>query len=401
MVKVSCFTPTHGDSKYLPELWETIKKQTYENWEWIIVKNNGGVIPFQDSRIRVLEIDNPEKSIGKVKRFACDNAKGEILVEIDHDDLITPDCLEEIVKAFENPEISFAYSNFAEFYFDDPRFKDWESNRYSEYYGWKYRPFEWQGHSLWECLDFEPNPSSFAMIWWAPNHIRAWRAEHYRAVGGHSPDLQAVDDFDLEIRTYLYGKFKHIDKCLYLYRMHGDNQWIQKNQFIQEKAKQVADENFYKIVYRWAELENLKTVNIEDIGGDLNKKWNLKNNSVGIIKAWDRLQTIKDPIHAMNEIYRVLAPGGWLLSSTVSTDGRGAWQDPRNKSYWNENTFYYFSNRNDAKFLENDTVRFQAIRHRTYFPNQSCQERNIPYVLFDGIALKDNMPYRLPGAINI
>ena len=30
----------------------------------------------------------------------------------------------------------------------------------------------------------------------------------------------------------------------------------------------------------------------------------------------------------MNAIYRTLFPGGWLLTATPSTDGRGAFQDP-------------------------------------------------------------------------
>lgn len=397
---LSIFTPTHGDSKYLPELWECLKKQTYQDFEWIIVKNNGGIVPFKNEKIKVFEIDNPEKSIGKVKRFACEQAKGDILVEIDHDDLITPDCLEEVKKAFDNPEISFAYSHFAEFFYDHPTEPNWKSNKYGEFYGWQYRDFEWQGHILNECMDFEPLPSVFAMIWYAPNHIRAWRTKDYWAVGGHDPSLEAVDDFDLELRTYLYGKFAHIKKCLYLYRINGKNSWIEKNAFIQQKAKEIADEYFYRMVYRWTELENLKTLNIEDIKGDLNKKWPLKDNSIGILKAWDRLQQVKDPIHAMSEIHRVLVPGGWLLSSTPSTDGRGAWQDPRAKSFWNENSFHYYIDRNFAPFIDNKHIRFQAVRHKTYFPNQWLQNHNCPYVLFDAIALKPGMP-RLPGGITI
>ena len=397
---LSIFTPTHGDSKYLPELWECIKNQTNQDFEWLIGKNNGGVVPFSDKRIKVFEFDNPKKSIGLAKRYLCDKAEGEILVEIDHDDLITPDALEEIKKAFIDPKVSFAYSNFCEFYFDHPTLKDWESPRYDPAYGWRYRDFEWQGHRLNECLDFDTLPSNFAMIWYAPNHIRAWRKTDYIAVGGHNPDLEAVDDFDLELRTYLYGKFAHINKCLYLYRINGQNQWIQKNAYIQETARRIADEYMDRIVYRWAELNGLLTINIQDIEGGLDNKWPIADNSVGIIKAWDRLNLVKDPIHIMSEIYRVLIPGGWLLSSTVSTTGNGAWMDPRNKSYWNEYSFEYYIDRGMAPFIENKNIRFQEIRRKDYFPSQWHQDRNIHYVLFNGIALKDGMP-RLPGPIRI
>jgi glycosyltransferase involved in cell wall biosynthesis len=397
---ISIFTGTHGDSKYLPELWETIKNQTEQDFEWIIVKNNGGVVPFSDPRIKVFETENPKKSIGLVKRFACEKATGDILVEADHDDLLTPICLEEIKKAFLDPKVSFVYSNFCEFYFDHPTLKDWESPRYDPAYGWRYRDYEWQGHKLNECLDFETLPSNFAMIWFAPNHVRAWRTKDYWAVGGHNPDLEAVDDFDLELRTYLYGQFKHIDKCLYLYRINGQNQWIQKNRYIQETARNIADQYMDRIAYRWAELNGLKTINIQDIEGGLDNKWPIEDNSVGIIKAWDRFNLCADPIHIMSEIYRVLIPGGWLLSSTVSTTGNGAWMDPRNKSYWNEYSFEYYIDKTMAPFIENNKIRFQEIRRKTYFPSKWHEDRNIPYVLFNGIALKDGMP-RLPGQMKI
>ena len=397
----SIFSPCHN-TKYLRELYDTIKDQDFT--EWILVPNGEALKDDfswlkDDSRVKIIPFIKETKSIGELKRFCCSQATGDILIEVDADDLLTPDAIEYIKKAFEDPEISFAYSQFCEFYYDHPQFKDWESPKYNEYYGWRYKDFEWQGHILNECIDFDPVPSVFQMIWYAPNHIRAWRTKHYWAVGGHDPALEAVDDFDLELRTYLYGKMYHIKKCLYLYRINGQNQWIQKNQYIQRVAKEKAEEYFYKITYRYAELMGWPTINIEDIKGDLNKKWPLKDNSVGIIKAWDRLQLLDNPQHAMNEIYRVLKPGGYLLSSTPSTDGRGAFQNPNHKSFWNENSFYYYIDKNESYKINNKT-RFQAVRHRTFFPDQTHENRNMPYVMFDAICLKDGME-RIPGGITI
>ena len=117
---ISIITPTHNGSTYLLELYETIKNQTYKDWEWIIVKNNGGLtfgIEDSDQRVKVFEIENPDKSVGRAKRFAAQQAKGDILVEVDHDDLLTPDALEEVQKAFDSdPDVVQVYSNFAEFF---------------------------------------------------------------------------------------------------------------------------------------------------------------------------------------------------------------------------------------------------------------------------------------------
>ncbi|MFH1676264.1 MAG: methyltransferase domain-containing protein, partial [bacterium] len=72
-----------------------------------------------------------------------------------------------------------------------------------------------------------------------------------------------------------------------------------------------------------------------DIVGDLDEVWKLEDDSVGILRAWNALEHMKDPIHVMNEAYRVLAHGGFFLINVPSTDGRGAFQDPTHRSFWN------------------------------------------------------------------
>ena len=47
-----------------------------------------------------------------------------------------------------------------------------------------------------------------------------------------------------------------------------------------------------------------------------------------MIRAVDFLEHVADKVALFNEVYRLLAPGGLLLSQTPSTDGRGAFQDP-------------------------------------------------------------------------
>ena len=68
------------------------------------------------------------------------------------------------------------------------------------------------------------------------------------------------------------------------------------------------------------------------------------DNSIEEIKALDILEHIPigKTINLMNEIWRVLKPGGWLKVLVPSTDGRGAFQDPTHVSFWNENSFLYF-----------------------------------------------------------
>ena len=68
------------------------------------------------------------------------------------------------------------------------------------------------------------------------------------------------------------------------------------------------------------------------------------DNSVDEIRAFDFLEHIPlgKTIFVVDEIWRVLKPGGKFEHHTPSTDGRGAFQDPTHLSFWNINSWLYF-----------------------------------------------------------
>jgi GT2 family glycosyltransferase len=70
-----------------------------------------------------------------------------------------------------------------------------------------------------------------------------------------------------------------------------------------------------------------------------------EDNSVDLVRADDFLEHIPigKVIPLMNEIWRVLKPDGIFESMTPSTDGRGAFQDPTHVSFWNRNSWEYYS----------------------------------------------------------
>jgi len=102
----------------------------------------------------------------------------------------------------------------------------------------------------------------------------------------------------------------------------------------------------------------------------------------------DFLEHIPDKIALFNELYRLLAHGGLLLSLTPSTDGRGAFQDPTHIAYYNENSFWYFTQRDYARFVPEINCRFQASRLVTYFPSEWHEQHRISYVCANLIAIK-------------
>ena len=82
-----------------------------------------------------------------------------------------------------------------------------------------------------------------------------------------------------------------------------------------------------------------------------------------MIRAVDFLEHVPDKVALFNELYRLLAHGGMLLSLTPSTDGRGAFQDPTHVAYYNENSFWYFTDANYATLRARDHLPVPGRAH--------------------------------------
>jgi glycosyltransferase involved in cell wall biosynthesis len=418
--KFSLITPEHSPNNiiFLLELYNTIKVQTYDNWEWIIYLNNKCVkenlpdVIKNDSKVIIVRTEDTTGNIGAIKNAAFKLGTGDILVEMDHDDLITPDCLEELNKAYQDQEIGFVYSDNAVLQMKDTFIPYNESN------GWTYRMFDWQGKNLYAMNSFEPSSQALAFIWYAPDHVRSWRKEVYLQVGGHNPDLSICDDHELCIRTYLKTKMKRIPKVLYIYRITGDNTWLDRNAAIQIKTVELQRQYARQLAERDAELKGLLKVDIggglnpypeyfsidlrdtADLKADLNNGIPLPDNSVGVLNASHIIEHLHDKTKIMSEIHRVLAHGGWAFIEVPSTDGRGAFQDPTHVSYWNENSFLYYTDAYLANFIDNFTIRFQELRRETYYPNDWMKGLNVLVTTAWLVAIKDD-GQRFPGLLKI
>ena len=423
MTTFSIITPIYNKSiPFLSETYQSLLDQTRQDWEWVIVLNNGGYVTediaaHPQVKVFSVEDDDPEHNkIGRIKGYACSVSTGEILVELDSDDILVPTALEELANAFADPRVAMAYSNAAEFMDGS-----WEPHTYSEYYGWQSRPFFYKGHALKETVAWPPSAQMMRFIFWAPDHVRAWRASAYMALGGHDQTIKTGDDHDLCCRTYIaYGAegIRHIDKCLYLYRRHPENSCVTNNAGVQEQTLVNYIRYSRPMAERWARESGLRLLDLggrlnswagyetvdlfdADVVADLNGPWPFEDNSVGVIRASHIFEHLKDPVHTMNEAFRVLAPGGWLLMEVPSTDGRGAFQDPTHVSFWNENSIWYYTNRDFAKFVPAFKGRFQNSRTITYFPSEFELRHNIPVVQADLIALKGDYAKRPVGEVLI
>ena len=390
-MKISIFTPTHN-TRHLKELEQSILNQAYDNWEWIILLNNGAKYKSDNEKIKIYTSNQSTNKIGALKKEACSYATGDILLEADHDDILTSDCLKEVAEAFQkNPDVGFVFSDNAKL--------SKSFIPYNPVYGWSYKEFDYQGSNLIAMDTFSPTPYRLSYIWFCPDHVRAWRTSVYNAIGGHDESLSVCDDQDLIIRTYLNSHFYQIKKVLYLYRIEDDasNTWIKRNAEIQSLTKNLHDKYIYQLAERYCEINNLLKIDLcggfskpagyksidkfnGDIIADLENGIPLDDNSAGVVRAHDALEHIKNSQNLMNEIHRVLAPGGILLSMTPSTDGRGAFQDPTHISFWNQNSFWYYTRESQAKYIHQKNL-FMEAKLSTEYPSKYHQDNNIPYVI--------------------
>jgi hypothetical protein len=69
-------------------------------------------------------------------------------------------------------------------------------------------------------------------------------------------------------------------------------------------------------------------------------------------------------------------------------------------AFYNENSFWYFTDANYSRFVPEIKCRFQASRLVTYFPSEWHQKHNISYVSANLIAIKDD-ELRNGGLLNI
>ena len=434
---IALFTPTHNP-KYLHETYVSLAKNRISPYTvtWYI-GYNGDVKTADLPTVGRHETVGPDNFfevihvsldgvgiIGALKRALCDRAisdGADAVVELDHDDLLAPDAIVEIGAAFsENPHIGFVYSDFTEFV---DHGDVWKPYYYSQVFGWDSYPspdlpHEPRTNGLTAMRAFGPTARSVCDILFAPNHVRAWRASVYMAVGGHDSTMDVADDHDLVVRTYLVTEMHHIAKPIYFYRRHqdGGNSFMAKVEKIQAISGQLRNRYLHALIERECALRNYAML---DLGGAVGKPngWlsvdladadivhniltgvpdDPEGRPIGAVRASDFLEHLssQDATRLIQRVYDKLVPGGWLLTRTPHSSGLGADCDPTHISRWNEASFLYHTDAVKRQYLKRQmpwlTCRYQRVRLHVEHFDISCNAFRIPpipYVIADLSALK-------------
>ncbi len=206
--KISIVVPLFKTpEKYLKELIDSVKNQTYENWELCFSDGTGEntnlrqvVENYQknDSRIKMVCSDVPLQ-ISENTNLALGIAEGEFLAFADHDDLLCPNALFENVSILnKNPEIDLIYSD-----------EDKISMDGKQYFGPHFKP------------DF--NIDLLRTVNYICHFVIVRKAILEKA-GKFNPALDGAQDYDFILRCIEQtDKIYHIPMVLYHWRAHPDS----------------------------------------------------------------------------------------------------------------------------------------------------------------------------------
>lgn len=201
---VSVLLANYNNGKYLLETLDSIFKQSYINWEIIIVDDCSTDISVQlygtlkeDGRIKVF-INEENKGCGYSKRRCVEVASGEICTFLDPDDTITDNALDIMVKKhLENPNCSLVHSKL--YYCDE------QMNITREYPSAK---------------NIAPGDIYYFNLEGEVTALSSFKKSFYDNTEGIDPYLLRAVDQDLYLKLYDVGETVFVDEALYYYRIH-------------------------------------------------------------------------------------------------------------------------------------------------------------------------------------
>ena len=202
---VSIIVPTYNTPEImLKEMLKSVEGQLYPNWE-LCIADDGSSEPHvskileeyvaKDRRIR-LNLGQLNRGVSHASNRALEMAAGEIVVLLDHDDLLEEQALFRIVESFLDDNPDMVYSDEVIVTPDA-----------AEVMQYAYRPA------------FSP-----ALLRSHPYivHLVGFRTQLLRDLGGFDENLRISQDYDLILRAAEKAQtIVHIPEILYQWRFHG------------------------------------------------------------------------------------------------------------------------------------------------------------------------------------
>lgn len=116
---VSIITPTFNSAKYIAETIQSVQKQTYTNWEMIIVDDCSKDMTVEiiqnfmedDHRIHLIQL-NKNSGPAKARNQGIEKAQGHYMTFLDADDIWFDDFIENSIRTIQQTGIHFVFSSY-------------------------------------------------------------------------------------------------------------------------------------------------------------------------------------------------------------------------------------------------------------------------------------------------
>lgn len=197
----SVLIANYNNGKYLMEAIESVRQQTYTNWEIILVddgstdKSNELYKELEkDERIHIY-LNEQNRGCTFTKAKCVELAKGVLCGFLDADDVLLTDALDVMAKVHIDPYVSIVSSRHE--YVDD----NFHTKGIS-------RLLELKGKSYLENRDY------------GPEHFVSFKRKCYLQTKGLDISHRIGDDQELYLLLEEVGQWKVLDKVLYQYRVH-------------------------------------------------------------------------------------------------------------------------------------------------------------------------------------
>lgn len=220
-MKFSILIAHYNNWNYFQECYQSIKNQTYSNYEIIIVDDCSTDNSFthlqelaaQDSTI-ILFQNSENKKVGFTKRRCVEEATGDICMFVDPDDFINATALETIKNVYDQQ--SNIIATYSKIKLINQKSEDIGDFKFSK-----------------KIKNKNPH---FFNIHFEVAHLFTFKREEYLKTSGINPSLIISEDQDLYLKLYEIGEFKFINKFLYYYRIHDKGISQNKNKTILQSA---------------------------------------------------------------------------------------------------------------------------------------------------------------------
>lgn len=257
MVKFSILIAHYNNYDYFTECYESILKQTYQDYEIILVDDcslDGSyqkIIELTKDDPKVKIFRNEENSgVGLTKKRCIDLASGEICGFVDPDDTLTENAIQVIIENYSENNIVV----YSQFYECDA----------------KLDPIKLFPHSR----AIKNGNKLFFNVFFEATHFFTFKREAYHKTSGINDKLTSAVDQDLYLKLYEIGNFKFVKVPLYYYRIH------EKGVSQESSKKEKLHKNWHQTILdttKRRKIDSLygeKIADIENLPGFLKTKQN-------------------------------------------------------------------------------------------------------------------------------